>query len=134
MLKLAHPDGETAVSRAAAKFNICMGLSSYATESAENVAAVGTGNPYAMQLCVLRDKSTMSQIVQRAEKSGYKALFLSVDTPMLGRRLNEYRNKFTLPDDLDWPNLLSNGRGELSGKANDNSSTDTSQSPNDYGE
>ncbi|CAI6096236.1 unnamed protein product, partial [Clonostachys chloroleuca] len=46
MHKLAHPDGELATSRAAADLGVCMGLSSYATESIENVAAVGKGNPH----------------------------------------------------------------------------------------
>lgn len=46
--------------------------------------------------------------------AGYKAIFLSVDTPVLGRRLNEHRNNFLLPDDMSWPNLLSDGRKELS--------------------
>ena len=67
MHRLAHPDGELATSRAAAKFGLCMGLSSYATESMENVAAQGLGNPYVMQLCVLRDRQTTLQILQRAE-------------------------------------------------------------------
>lgn len=66
MHKLAHPDGEMAVSRVAAKWNICMALSSYATEPLENVAAVGTGNPYAMQICVLRDRGTTLQILKKA--------------------------------------------------------------------
>ena len=47
--------------------------------------------------------------------AGYKAIFLSVDTPLLGRRLNEYRNNFRLPDNMEWPNLLSDGKSELSG-------------------
>ncbi|KAI9155665.1 Oxidase FUB9 [Paramyrothecium foliicola] len=101
MHRLAHPDGELATSRAAAKMNICMALSSYATESLENVAAQSRGNP-----CFNGLKAS----------AGYKAIFLSVDTPLLGRRLNEYRNNFVLPDDMSWPNLLSDGKSELSGK------------------
>ncbi|GKT67932.1 FMN-dependent dehydrogenase family protein [Colletotrichum tofieldiae] len=127
MHKLAHSDGELGTSRAAAKMNICMALSSYATESMENVAAQGTGNPYVMQLCVLRDREATLQILRRAEgteaerriASGYKAIFLSVDTPLLGRRLNEYRNNFHLPDGVEWPNLLSDGKSELSGETRD---------------
>ena len=67
MHRLAHPDGEIATSRAAAKIGICMGLSSYATASLEDVAAQGSGNPYVMQLCVLRDRETTLQMLQRAE-------------------------------------------------------------------
>ncbi|CAI0646455.1 unnamed protein product [Colletotrichum noveboracense] len=109
---LAHPDGEIATSRAAAKMGICMGLSSYATASLEDVISQGAGNPYVMQLCILKDRSITLQILQRAEAAGYKAIFLSADTPCLGRRLNEYRNNFSLPDGMSWPNLLSDGKSD----------------------
>ncbi|KAI7204637.1 hypothetical protein D0869_01090 [Hortaea werneckii] len=113
MHRLAHPDGEIATSRAAANANIAMALSSYSTESLENVKAQGLSNPYAMQLCVLRDRYTTKQILERAEAAGYSAIFLSVDVPLLGRRLNEFRNDFHLPDGMEWPNLLSDGKAEL---------------------
>lgn len=64
---LAHPEGEVATSRAAAKAGICMGLSSYATSSLEDVAAQGLGNPYFMQVCVLKDRGTTLQLLKRAE-------------------------------------------------------------------
>ncbi|KAJ0421723.1 FMN-dependent alpha-hydroxy acid dehydrogenase [Aspergillus carlsbadensis] len=107
--KLAHPDGELATSRAAANFGICMGLSSYSTTSLEDVILEGQGNPYAIQMCVLRDRSLTLQLLERAERAGYKALFLSVDVPVLGHRLNEYRNDFRIPPAMSYPNILSNG-------------------------
>ncbi|KAK0664319.1 Peroxisomal (S)-2-hydroxy-acid oxidase GLO4 [Lasiodiplodia hormozganensis] len=116
MHRLAHPDGELATSRAAAKNGICMGLSSYATESLENVAAQGMGNPYVMQMCVLKDREITLQLLRRAEAAGYKALFLSVDVPVLGLRLNEFRNKFVLPEDMAYPNILSKGKDDLGGR------------------
>ena len=76
MQRLAHPDGELATSRAAAKFGICMGLSSYATESLEDVAAQGSGNPYAMQISMLRGRKTMIQLLKRAEGTHY---YLSIE-------------------------------------------------------
>ncbi|KAL4802441.1 FMN-dependent dehydrogenase [Aspergillus unguis] len=124
--KLAHPDGEVATSRAAAKYNICMGLSSYSNYSLEEVGAQGLGNPYAIQMCVLRDRSLTLQLLKRAEASGYKALFLSVDVPVLGMRLNEFRNSFLLPDDMEWPNILSNG-SDLSNKTDYDPSLDWEQ-------
>lgn len=42
-------------------------------------------------------------------EAGYKALFLSVDVPVLGKRLNEYRNEFRIPEDMEYPNILSRG-------------------------
>ncbi|GLI78671.1 hypothetical protein PoHVEF18_006992 [Penicillium ochrochloron] len=107
--KLAHPDGELATSRAAAKYGICMGLSSYATYPLADVIAQTLDNPYAMQMCVLKDRAITIQLLERAEKAGYKALFLSVDVPVLGKRLNEYRNEFRIPKDMVYPNILSSG-------------------------
>lgn len=105
-----------------------MGLSSYATYPLEEVAAQGLGNPYVMQMCVLKDRSITLQLLERAEsrsctnqlhktfnqahdfaEAGYKALFLSVDVPVLGKRLNEYRNEFRIPEDMSYPNILSSG-------------------------
>ncbi|KAL1615485.1 hypothetical protein SLS54_009017 [Diplodia seriata] len=95
MRRLAHPDGELATSRAAAAaHNVPMALSSYATESVGAVAAQGRGNPYAMRMCVVRDRNITLQLLKRAEESGCSAVFLSVDVPvLLGRRLNEFRNR-----------------------------------------
>ncbi|KIW77229.1 hypothetical protein Z517_09675 [Fonsecaea pedrosoi CBS 271.37] len=113
MHKLAHPEGELATSRAATNMNVSMCLSSYATTSLEDVAAQGRGNPYMMQICVLKDRNRTAQLLERAEAAGYKAIFLSVDVPVLGRRLNEFRNNFTLPNDLSFPNILSSGHDEF---------------------
>ncbi|CAI6084949.1 hypothetical protein V2G26_009380 [Clonostachys chloroleuca] len=115
MQRIAHPDGELATSRIAAKYGLCMALSSYATESIENVGSQGNGNPYVLQLSMVRDRPTTTQMLQRAEAAGYKAVFLTVDGVVLGRRLNEYRNNFTLPADMQWPNLLSSGKEEMAG-------------------
>lgn len=38
-------------------------------------------------------------------EAGYKALFVSVDLPILGNRLNEIRNNFSFPTHLNFPNL-----------------------------
>lgn len=65
--RLAHSEGELGVSRAAATYGICMGLSSYSNYSLEDVVSQGTGNPYVMQMCVLRDRSITIQLLERAE-------------------------------------------------------------------
>ncbi|KAF2179687.1 FMN-dependent dehydrogenase [Zopfia rhizophila CBS 207.26] len=112
MQRLAHPDGEIGTSRAAAKMGVAMCLSSYATTSLEEVIQQSKDNPYMMQMCVVKDRNITLQLLARAEAAGYLALFLSVDCPSLGRRLNEMRNNFTLPDDLTFPNILSGGAQE----------------------
>ncbi|KAJ0328721.1 hypothetical protein COL922a_013122 [Colletotrichum nupharicola] len=101
--KLAHPEEEVATSRAAAAAGIPMALSAYATCSLEDVIAQGQGNPYIMQFSILKNRDITRQILQRAER--YKAVMMTVDAPMLGRRLNEYRNAFGLPKGMGDPNV-----------------------------
>ncbi|EEU35106.1 uncharacterized protein NECHADRAFT_94898 [Fusarium vanettenii 77-13-4] len=95
--QLAHPDGEVATSKGAAKNNIPMVLSTYTSKSPEDVIAQGTGNPYMMHICFFKDRSKTLEIIKRAEAAGFKAVIVSVDVAALGLRLNEYRNNFKLP-------------------------------------
>lgn len=39
--------------------------------------------------------------------AGYNAIIVTVDAPVLGRRLNEYRNSFEPPEGTSFPNLSS---------------------------
>ncbi|THZ20052.1 FMN-dependent dehydrogenase [Aureobasidium pullulans] len=68
----------------------------------------GTGNPYFMHISMIKDKVACANTIKPA---GYKAIFLSVDVPVLGQRLNEHKNKFELPEGLEWPNLTAVGEG-----------------------
>ncbi|KAB2574639.1 Oxidase FUB9 [Lasiodiplodia theobromae] len=80
--KLAHPDGEAATARAAARVGVCMGLSAYATTGLEEVAAAAAdelgkgmqgvqegwqGPPLAMQLTMFKDRGVSARILKRAE-------------------------------------------------------------------
>ncbi|POR36825.1 hypothetical protein TPAR_02961 [Tolypocladium paradoxum] len=38
--------------------------------------------------------------------AGFKALFITLDAPYLGRRLNEYRNNFGVPRGMEYPNIF----------------------------
>jgi (S)-2-hydroxy-acid oxidase len=79
-MKLAHSDGELATSRAAAKYGLCMGLSSYSNYALEDVAAQGAGNPYFMQMCVLRDRAITIQLLERAESMSIHVFVSKLDT------------------------------------------------------
>ena len=90
---------------AATSVKTCMILSSWATSSIEEVAqASGRGLRW-FQLYVYKDKKITAELVQRAEQHGYKALVVTVDTPILGRRLADCRNKFNLPSYLKLANF-----------------------------
>ncbi|KAJ2784940.1 Hydroxyacid oxidase 1 [Coemansia interrupta] len=107
MHKLAHSDGEAATSRAASKNGSIMILSTYSTTSMEKVIAQGDGSTqYWMQLYVYQDRKVSEELVRRAEKAGFSALVLTVDAPMLGRRLVDARNKFNPPSHLRLENFM----------------------------
>ncbi|WVQ72874.1 hypothetical protein IAR50_002435 [Cryptococcus sp. DSM 104548] len=102
---VAHPDRELGTSRAAAKNGINMCLSSWANSGVQEVVEQGAqySNAYGMQLSVVKDPEINLYIMRNAEAAGAKVLWITVDLPILGRRLNEYRNKFQVPDGLDMP-------------------------------
>ncbi|KAJ2645434.1 hypothetical protein GGH99_008270 [Coemansia sp. RSA 1285] len=92
--KLAHPQGEQAMSAAAAEHGSIMILSTYSTTSMEKVIAQADGNSYWMQLYVYENREVSEQLVRRAEANGFKAIVVTVDAPVLGRRLVDVRNRF----------------------------------------
>ncbi|KAM9392017.1 2-Hydroxyacid oxidase 1 [Pholidichthys leucotaenia] len=111
MQRMAHPEGETATARACKAMGIGMMLSSWATSTIEEVmsatsASVGDGGGILwMQLYIYRDRDLTLSLVRRAEMAGYKAIFLTVDTPYLGKRLDDVRNRFKMPPHLSMSNF-----------------------------
>ena len=103
--KLACPDGECASARAAAAAGTIFTLSTLATTRLEDVALASAG-PKWFQLYVHKDRGLTRSLVERARAAGYRALVLTVDTPILGRRLRDVRNRFALPDGLTMENLV----------------------------
>ena len=97
--RMADPDGELAVARAAARAQIPYSLSTVATRSIEEVALASDG-PHWFQLYVLRDRGLVRELVQRAAAAGYDALMPTVDIPVPGRRERDVRHGFTLPPQL----------------------------------
>ncbi|BAZ32361.1 FMN-dependent alpha-hydroxy acid dehydrogenase [Cylindrospermum sp. NIES-4074] len=105
---LAHPDGEIATAQAAASAGVGMVLSTLSTKSIEEVAAVREKLPNALQwfqLYIHKDRGLTRALVERAYAAGYKALCLTVDAPVLGRRERDQRNEFTLPPGLHLANI-----------------------------
>ncbi|TYG53335.1 hypothetical protein ES288_D09G101900v1 [Gossypium darwinii] len=104
MQKMAHPEGECATARAASDAGTIMILSSYAKSSVEEVASTGSGIRF-FQLYVHKDRNLVAQLVRRVERAGFKAIALKADTPRLGRREADIKNRFTLPPYLTLKNF-----------------------------
>ncbi len=94
--RIAHSQGELAVARAAARAGIPWSLSTMGTRSIEEVAAVSDGDKW-FQVYAWRDRKLVEELIGRAKAAGYTAVWLTVDTAMLGRRERDVRRGMTLP-------------------------------------
>lgn len=93
--KLGHPDGETVLTRAAAKHNVIQMIPTLASCSFDELVDATDGKQTLwLQLYVNSDKSITKSIIQHAEKRGIKGLFVTVDAPQLGRREKDMRSKY----------------------------------------
>lgn len=93
--KLAHPDGELAVARAAKEAGTIQILSTMSDTVVEEVAAVGGSTWF--QLYVARERQVSERLIERAEAAGCEALVLTVDVPIPGLRENLLRAGFQAP-------------------------------------
>ncbi|KAB7500165.1 Peroxisomal (S)-2-hydroxy-acid oxidase GLO1 [Armadillidium nasatum] len=114
MQRMAHPDGECANARAAARMGTVFTLSTIATSSIEQISSIE--GLHFFQLYIYKDRAITKQLVKRAEKAGFKALVLTVDAPNFGIRYADVRNKFSLPPHLRLANF--EGEDEKSSGAN----------------
>jgi L-lactate dehydrogenase (cytochrome) len=103
--RIADPQGELAVARAARRAGLPYTLSTIATRSIEEVAAVSDG-PKWFQVYVWRDRGLVKEMIQRAADAGFEALVLTVDTAVLGRRERDVRHGFSLPPKLGLGTLI----------------------------
>jgi isopentenyl diphosphate isomerase/L-lactate dehydrogenase-like FMN-dependent dehydrogenase len=110
--KLAHPDGETGMARAAAAAGTLMCLSTLATASPAEVAAAAPDAPRWFQLYVFRDRGVTRAFVEQAVEHGYGAIVLTVDAPRLGRRERDLRTGFRVPEEITVPSMAALGGWE----------------------
>ena len=102
--RLADSDGELATARGAHDVNTLLIASTLSTTPLEAIAAASTG-PKWFQLYVHKDRGLTRSLVERAAAAGYRALVLTVDAPILGRRLSDLRQGFALPPGLTMANF-----------------------------
>lgn len=94
--RLVHQAGECAVAQAAASRGLPYCLSTVGTATIEDVASTGLRDLW-FQLYVLRDRDVARELIERAAKAGCRALEVTVDTPVSGRRTRDLRNGLTMP-------------------------------------
>lgn len=102
--RMAHGEAELAVSRAAGKAGTCFVVSGAASYPLEAVAAASSG-PLWYGLYLPPDRGFAKELLTRARDVGYRAVCITVDSPIMGKRERDYRNKLTSPLKMS-PRLL----------------------------
>ncbi len=83
---LAHPEGELAVARAAAEVGVPLVASTAASHTIEEIARAAGDLARWYQLYWPRDRELARSFVARAERAGYGAVVVTLDTWLLGWR------------------------------------------------
>lgn len=96
--RMAHPEGEVATAKACGNMNTPMVLSSWATSTAEEIGEAAPEIPKVYQIYLSKLPEVNKDIWARVKKSGFTALALTTDTQLLGKRLNDVRHNFALPE------------------------------------
>ncbi|OIT36943.1 PREDICTED: peroxisomal (S)-2-hydroxy-acid oxidase GLO4-like isoform X1 [Nicotiana attenuata] len=87
--------GEVATARGAAACNVIMGLSFTATCTIEEVASSCNAVRF-FQTYVYKRRDITELMVHKAESNGFRAIILTADTPRLGRREADIKNKLMI--------------------------------------
>jgi 4-hydroxymandelate oxidase len=101
--RLVHPDGELAMAEAAQAAGIPMTAATLSSYSVDEIAK--TGAALWFQVYWLRERDQLASLIDRAGAAGSTALMVTVDVPIMGRRLRDIRNEFSLPSDVIAANL-----------------------------
>ena len=89
--RLMHPRGEMAASAAAGRHGTAYVLSTMSGHKIEDVKAQSKG-PTFYQLYLAGGRGAAEGAIVRAKAAGYKALFVTIDTPVAGNRERDVRN------------------------------------------
>jgi L-lactate dehydrogenase (cytochrome) len=92
-MRLVHPEGDLGVARAAAAAGTVHVATSASGFTMEEIAA--DPGPKWFQLYRFHNRGAMEGLVHRAQRAGYAALVVTVDTTVGGNRERDHRNGFS---------------------------------------
>ena len=114
--RLMHPRGELAASKAAGHHGTAYILSTMSGHTIEDVKAESAG-PTFYQLYLAGGRGAAEGAIARVKAAGYKALFVTIDTPVAGNRERDVRNGMRQLMSPNWfhripyiPNILMHPR------------------------
>ncbi|MGE6754206.1 lactate 2-monooxygenase [Rossellomorea sp. NPDC071047] len=91
---IVHPDGELASARAASSMNVPFIASSASTYTMEEIASVMGNSRRWFQLYWSNDREIAASMLGRAEASGYSAIVVTLDAPMMAWRESDLENAY----------------------------------------
>jgi isopentenyl diphosphate isomerase/L-lactate dehydrogenase-like FMN-dependent dehydrogenase len=89
-LRLMHPGGEIDATRAAGAAGTLFVQSTISGHALEKTRAASTG-PVGYQLYLVGGRAASEAAIERARQAGFSALFVTIDTPVAGRRERDFR-------------------------------------------
>ncbi|WP_353201273.1 alpha-hydroxy acid oxidase [Polynucleobacter sp.] len=102
---MQYADGEILAAQAAEKFGVPFCLSTMSICSIEDVAE-RTTKPFWFQLYVMKDRSFIERLIDRAKAAKCSALVLTLDLQILGQRHKDLKNGLTAPPKLTIANMI----------------------------
>ncbi|MFN4116874.1 MAG: L-lactate dehydrogenase [Inhella sp.] len=102
---MQHADGEMLAARAAEAFGVPFTLSTMSICSIEDVRSVTT-KPFWFQLYVMKDRSFIEALIERAKAANCGALVLTLDLQILGQRHKDLKNGLSAPPKPTIANLI----------------------------
>ena len=103
---MQYADGEILAAKAAADFGVPFTLSTMSICSIEDVAE-NSPEPFWFQLYVMRDRSFMSRLIERARDASCSALMVTLDLQLLAQRHKDVRNGLSAPPKITLRNIFS---------------------------
>src|SRR4051794_30238128 len=103
--RLAHADGEVATARAAAAVGTAMCQSTLSSITPMELSRAVPGGRLWFQLYWSSDRGFTAELLASAAEAGFEAVVFTVDFPAAGRRERDIRGAFSLPKELELPNI-----------------------------
>ena len=94
VLSIVHPDAEVAVAKAARELRIPQVVSTVSSKTIEEIAAVHDDHPHWFQLYWGRNNDFTRSMIGRAEKAGYNAIVVTLDTRLFAWRERDIKNAY----------------------------------------
>ena len=94
VLSIVHPESEIAVARAAKSLQVPQIVSTVSSKTLEEIADANGDNLHWFQLYWGRNKEFTRSLIGRAEKAGYKAIVVTLDTRLFAWRERDIKNAY----------------------------------------